>query len=205
MQVSLIKQNLDDFQYLLQEKEEDYIDTLDKEGKEIKKWRIPTWKLYNSDEKSLKKRKDFNASSFFSGKLFMEKSLAEKMTEDFNLSVQLLPINTPEMQENFVFVNILGGVKAVIKHFWYTAEELEQANDKMNLFAPKSAKPKKEIRPELDGKYLFDSQIVAQNPIFRDKKFKGFYFCTDVFVKWAEENQIKGLEFENAGILKEEM
>ena len=195
MQVFLIKQNLDDFQYLLQETETDYIDTLDKEGKEIKKWHIPTWKLYIPNKKSLKKRKDFNASSFFSGKLFIEKSLAEKMVIDFNLSAQLLSINTPEMEENFVFVNILGGVKAVLKDFWYTEDELWTAKH-----MPKTLTH--EVFPELDGKYLFDRQIIAQNPIFRDKKFKGFYFCTDVFVKWEEENNLKGLNFENAGVLE---
>lgn len=203
MNVYLIKQNLNDFQYLLQEKEADYINTLDKEGEKIENWRVPTWKIFVPNKKSTKKRKDFNASSFFSGKLMMEETLATKMVAKFNLSAQLLPINTPELEQQFVFVNILGRISAVVDTFWYTADELEQANDKMNIFAPKTDKPKRKIYPELHGKHLFDRKIIEENPIFRDKWFKGFYFCTDIFIKWAEEQQIKGLLFENAGILTE--
>lgn len=78
MQVYLIRQNYEEFVYLLQETEADYIDTLDKEGKEFKKWKTPTWKIFEKGKKKLKLRKDFNTTCWFSSILIMEKSLAEK-------------------------------------------------------------------------------------------------------------------------------
>lgn len=196
MKIFTINQNYDDFLYLIQETEQDYINTLGKEGERIENWRIPTQVIFKKSKKEMKnKRMDFTASSFFNGILLMQESLAQKMVRDFHFSAELLPIHTPEMPEPFVFVNILGGKKAVIEAFYYTTDELWAAKH-----MPKTLN--KPVFPELQGKYAFDEVILRENALFRDEKYNGFYFCTDIFVSWAEENGVKGLQFEEAGIIK---
>lgn len=196
MNIYTISSNYDEFLYLLHETDKDYIDILGIEGKKIENWEIPTQVIFKKSKKEMKnKRTDFNASSFFNGILLMQEHLAQKMVQDFHLSAQLLPIHTPETPEPFVFVNILGGKKAVVEYFYYTDDELWAAEH-----MPKTLD--KPVFPELDGKFAFDEQILRENPVFRDEKYNGFYFCTDVFINWAEENGVKGLRFENAGIIK---
>lgn len=196
MNIYSISADFDNFLYLIQEKESDYIDILDKEGQEIHKWKEPTQIIYKKKKKDSKGiRKDFNASAYFSGILLMEEQLANKMVADFKLSAQLLPIKTPELEEKFVFVNILGGIPAILECFYYDEDELWRAEHMPKMLT-------QPVFPELHGKYAFDKAILEQNPIFRDAKMKSFYFCTDVFVQWAKENNIKGLRFDNAGIIR---
>lgn len=190
MDVYTLHTDFDHFQYLLQKTEEDFINVLDREGELFENWKEPTWVLY----KKPGKRKDFNVSNYFSGVFLMEENLAKKMEADFNLNVQLLPIKTPELTDKFVFFNILGSVPAIVDTFWYDTEELWNAKH-----MPKALT--REVLPELHGKYAFDAKILEQNPFFRDTWFKGFYFCTDVFVQWAKDNNVKGLRFENAGVI----
>ncbi len=196
-----IGQDYDRFQYILHASDEDFIKLDEKEGEFIENWKVPTWILTNFRKKDKKKRTDFQASSFFSGILIMEKQWAEKMLTDLNISAQLLPIHTPEFDREFVFVNLLGKVKAVVEHFFYTSDELEQAYDKMNIF-DKNPQPQKEIFPELHNKFAFNKNIIEKTPIFRDEQFCNFYFCNDAFVEWTEKNRIGGLDFENAGIVR---
>lgn len=192
MNIFRICADYDTFQYLLPKTEADYIKCLDREGEPFENWQIPTQICYKKTKKDQKKRSDFNASCFFSGILLMEEALATKMVADFGLSAQLLPINTPEKEEKFVFVNILGGVSAVLEAYMH---------QKVYVGFQKLSQEKTEYPPELEHKYLFDANILEINAIFRDKWLNSFYFCTDIFVKWAENNGVKGLRFENAGII----
>lgn len=192
MEIYCMKADLDVFQFLIHKNDEDYINTLDREGKPFTDWQTPIQIIHKSKE-SRKKRKDFNVSNFFSGMLFMEENLAKKMVLDFSLNAQLLSIETPELKDKFVYVNLLGGVPAILEAYMH---------DKVYVGYDKISTEKTEYPPELDGKYLFDEKILAQHHIFRDKWINSFYFCTDVFKKWAEDNDVKGLVFENIGIVK---
>ncbi len=193
MNIFRIYADYDNFQYLIQKTEVDYINCLDREGKSFENWQIPTQICYKKTKKDQKKRSDFNASCFFDGILLMEEALAAKMVADFGISAQLLPINTPEKEEKFVFVNILGGISAVLEAYMH---------GKVYVGYQKLSQDKKEYPPELEHKFLFDAKTLETNAIFRDKWLNSSYFCTDVFVKWAETNGVKGLRFETAGIVK---
>ncbi|MDO4895975.1 MAG: hypothetical protein Q3971_01325 [Moraxella sp.] len=197
MNVYEIKSNFDEFLYLIHETQDDYIATLDKEGESFKQWVEPTWVIYYPKTKKERKgkREDFNASCFFNGILLIWEDLAKKMINEFDVTAELLLINTPEIKEKFVFVNILGGIPAITQSFWYSSYELWAAEH-----MPKSLT--KPVFPQLQGKFAFDKEILMRNPVFRDKKFNNCYFCTDTFVQWAKANDIKGLRFENAGIVR---
>ena len=177
MNLYKIKTDYDHFQLLLpKDREHDYFkDTL---GEPIGSWDASiTWALFNKTAKDRKRRKDFNACCYYSNILFFENTYEEKLQALISPHVQLLPVNAPEVNKTFLYVNILNLVDAINEDNLTTEEALERARNNERIFRIENVKDK---------------------TLFRDSIYKG-YFCTDKFIDWCSSNDVVGLRFVIAG------
>ena len=51
MDIFEIAQNYDEFQFILNKSDADYIDVLDNEGELIKNWKTPTWTIFSKTKR----------------------------------------------------------------------------------------------------------------------------------------------------------
>ena len=174
MDIFEIAQNYDEFQFILNKSDADYIDVLDYEGEKIKNWKTPTWIIFSKTKREKKLRLDFNASCYFSGILIIEQYIANKIISDFEVQAQLLPVLTPEFEKNFVFMNLLGSIP--------TIDDTHSYSETNN--------------------FTFKKSNIGNKQIFRDSNYSSQYFCTSKFVDWIRENKVNGLRFDKVGEAK---
>lgn len=93
------------------------------------------------------------------------------MVRDLNLKAQLLPVITPELKDEFVFLNIINAFSVI--------NNPKNAND--------------------IGTFEFKKSNINKNIIFRDSFYLYQYFCTDEFIKYVIDNNIFGISFEKYG------
>ena len=180
MNVYRARTDYEHFQLLLpNDREHDYFkDTL---GERIESWDASiTWALFNKTAKDCKRRKDFNACCYYSNILFFENTYEEKLQNLLSPHVQLLPVNAPEVNKTFLYVNILNVIDAINEDNLTEEEALERSRNE---------------------EYIFRMKNVKDKTIFRDSIYKS-YFCTDKFIDWCNSNGVLGLRFVVAGTAK---
>ncbi len=136
---------------------------------------ISTLKREIATEK--KKKDDFDARSY--GNIFL---IRKNFSSIFKtLPVELLPVKTEGIIDEFVYVNVLSVIKAID----FDGLDFEQSMAMLSSHA-----------------INFIAKEVENQIIFRDIKLNNTYYCTDKFLKIMEENRIRGLNFEKVGEVK---
>lgn len=119
-----------------------------------------------------KRRMDFNVSCWNSEYFICDYDTKLKVEKKFGNKFELFPVET-DLDRDFYYVNCLTAIDAI------KAEDRDLPYDELKSFL------RDNIKDEI---------------IFKDNVFN-FYYVTDEFVKWVEDNDIKGMRFTLAGYM----
>lgn len=120
---------------------------------------------------------DFD-SRCFGSTLIVKKKFENQFKNLLPNDIEMFPIRIKGILEDFVYINVLKVIPAIDFNGLDTQQSLSMLRNK-------------EIKFKLND--------ISNEILFRDVKIN-FYYCTQKFIDFIEENQIKGLSFEKVGI-----
>ncbi|WP_371923048.1 imm11 family protein [Flavobacterium sp. B183] len=134
--------------------------------------------MYRSKKKQDNRRLDFDASCYYTGILLINEKNRNLLANKLSEKIEILDVET-DLSEKFYFVNLLTKIDCINKD--------NKSNSDIMLM----------VR---ENNISFKKNNISDNIIFRDDKLSSSYFCTNEFVNFIAENDIKGLRFEKVGI-----
>lgn len=145
----------------------------------IQGWQSVDYFLFKDPRrKNDKRRIDFIASCYHPGVLIIDGNYRNLIVELAKVKVEFLEISTPELPRKFYIANIIESIHAI-------DDEGLSSEQFMSLFRA--------------GEMKFNSEIINDKKIFRDKKYNNLYFCTPQFVDEISRANITGLKFNVKG------
>lgn len=131
-----------------------------------------------SDDKLQKEKVDDFDARCYGATLIIKKKFQQALEDLLPGQIQCLPVSVREVDDEFIYVNLLNIVAAI---------NLEGLDFKQTMEMLRST----DVRFRING--------VKDQILFRDEKINNFYFCTDKFIDFAEANEIRGLKFDKMG------
>lgn len=178
MNIYQVGQDYDKYKFIVFNDDDDSSKrTLEFKGQSL----LDDWKSLNlflsKGKRKDKRGEDFDASCYFSGRLFVNKRTSILLKEKFEEQIEILPVNVAGIDSDFYFINVRTVLDAINKN--YSKDELLKMLRSDNV--------------------VFKKENIGSNIIFRDSMFYHSYYCTDEFVEFINQNEIKGLKFDFEG------
>lgn len=129
-----------------------------------------------NDNRSL----NFDATCYHMGQLWVNEAVANIMKAHFPNAIEVLPIASDLLQP-FSYINVLNTVPALKRPVPAYAILMKMARSH-----------------ELE----FDLAVIENEILFRDQIFNSEYYCTEKFIEFINNHDIKGLLFTKEGIAK---
>lgn len=117
-------------------------------------------------------------SRCFGSTLIVKKKFENQFKKLLPNEIEMLPVRIKDILEDFVYINVLKVIPAI---------DFDGLDTQQSLSMLRS----KEIKFKLNE--------INNEILFRDVKIN-FYYCTQKFIDFIENNRIKGLSFEKVGI-----
>ncbi|WP_433595171.1 hypothetical protein [Lysinibacillus xylanilyticus] len=119
---------------------------------------------------------DFDSRCFGSN-LIVKKKFENQLKKLLPNEIEMFSIRIKDIPEDFIYINVLKVIPAIDFDGLDTQQSLSMIRNK-------------EIKFKLNE--------ISNEILFRDVKIN-FYYCTQKFIDFIENNQIKGLSFEKVG------
>ncbi|MBS7253687.1 imm11 family protein [Flavobacterium branchiicola] len=129
-------------------------------------------------KKQDKRRIDFDASCYYTGVLLINEKNVSILTNKLNSAIEVLDVDT-ELPEKFYFINLLTKIDCINKDNKSNSEIMSMVRE---------------------NNILFKKNNIGGSMLFRDDKLTSSYFCTNDFIRFINDNDIKGLRFEKVGV-----
>lgn len=181
MDIYRISQNYDEFKFFVfSENSNNSQQTINFKGELLdSNYQKLYFKIFiDSEKKQDNRRTDFDASCYYSGILIINEKNRNLFINRLSSKIEILDVNT-DLPEKFYFINLLTKIDCINKNNKSNSEIMSMVRE---------------------NNISFKKNNILDNIVFRDDKLTSSYFCTDEFINFINENDIKGLRFEKAGI-----
>ncbi|MDL2144753.1 hypothetical protein QQY79_19660 [Flavobacterium tructae] len=181
MDIYRISQNYDEFKFFVyNENNNSSQQAIDFRGELLSSnYEKLDFKIFIDPKKKQDNRRlDFDASCYYTGILLINEKNRNLLANKLSEKIEILDVET-DLSEKFYFVNLLTKIDCINKD--------NKSNSDIMLM----------VR---ENNISFKKNNISDNIIFRDDKLSSSYFCTNEFVNFIAENDIKGLRFEKVGI-----
>jgi hypothetical protein len=181
MDIYRILQNYDEYKFFVyNEDKNNSQQTLEFKGQLLaSNYHKLDFKIFIDPKKKQDKRRiDFDASCYYTGILLINEKNLNTIINKLNSEIEVLNIDT-ELLEKFYFINLLTKIDCINKDNKSNSEIMSMIRE---------------------NDILFKKSNILNSIIFRDDKLTSSYFCTNDFINFINDNNIKGLRFEKVGI-----
>ncbi|WP_268847557.1 imm11 family protein [Flavobacterium aestivum] len=181
MDVYRISQNYDEYKFFVyNEDNNNSQQALEFKGQLlVSNYQKLDFKIFIDPKKKQDKRRiDFDASCYYTGILLINEKNIDTLINKLNSGIEVLDVDT-ELPEKFYLINLLTKIDCINKDNKSNSEIMSMIRE---------------------NNILFKKDNILNSIVFRDDKLTSSYFCTNEFVNFMNDNDIKGLRFEKVGI-----